>query len=248
VREEPSGPPSTAPDEIVLGPLDPPTLARVQQELLAVLAHELRTPLNAILGWTRLLQRPALDEAARAEGLAVVDRNAKVQARLLDEYLDLGRVLGGAVALDRAVHPAGDLVAAAVAAAGARGAAIDVRTGGGPVPSVAVDAARATQVLGRLLERALDRSPPGGRVAIEFASAGEAVEFAVADEGPVLSPAERAALSEPFGAADGPRPGRLEVALTVARQLTAALGGALTVGARPGGGARFVLRLPAGPR
>ncbi len=88
----------------------------MKDEFLATLSHELRTPLNAILGWAALLKTGRLDESGRAEGIDAIERNSKVQAQLIEDLLDVSRIISGKLRLDvQRVSPV-DIIEAAVAA------------------------------------------------------------------------------------------------------------------------------------
>ena len=159
--------------------------SRVRDEFLAVLSHELRTPLNAVLGWTRILRsRPTRDQLDHA--ISVIERNARAQARLIDDLLDLSRIITGKIRLH--VEPvdvariAAESIETVTPAADAKRIRleVDVRT---PLPPITADAARLQQVFWNLLSNAVKFTPPDGRVTLTLSATDDAVEGCVTDTG-----------------------------------------------------------------
>ncbi|HYP26575.1 MAG TPA: ATP-binding protein [Blastocatellia bacterium] len=160
---------------------------RAKDEFLATVSHELRTPLNAILGWSHILLESRIDEATRARALETIERNARAQAQLIDDILDVSRIITGRLRLDVRPVEMVSVVSAAVdsvrPAAKARG--IDVRMSLEPtVECVSGDSNRLQQVLWNLLSNAIKFTPSGGRVDVRLESAG-AQGFASEAEGHV---------------------------------------------------------------
>jgi PAS domain S-box-containing protein len=230
------------------------TASRAKDEFLATLSHELRTPLNAILGWVRILRRGALDEPKRTHALAVIERNADMQARLIEDLLDVSRIMVGqlrlqyepvdlrtviASALD-AVRPAFDNKSLQVSTV------IDVAS---PVNG---DAARLEQVIWNLLTNAAKFTPPNGHVALRAHEDGPVVRIVVSDSGQGFAASFKPQMFEPFTQADASfsRPhGGLGVGLTIVRQLVEAHGGRVDAdSAGAGRGATFTVLLPLGAR
>lgn len=164
--------------------------SRAKDEFVAILGHELRRPLNAILGWTHLLQQPNLDEKARQQGLAVIERNARDQAQLIADLLDASLVIAGKLPLQIGKV---DLVQCA------RAAVEKVRTVDGDrhtwqtqFPSAPVmvrgDGERLRQVTSTLLQNAIKFTPAGGAIVVEVSSTPTAGRVTVRDTGQGIAP------------------------------------------------------------
>ncbi|MCV3217081.1 PAS domain S-box protein, partial [Plectonema radiosum NIES-515] len=144
---------------------------RIKDEFLAVLSHELRTPLNPILGWSKLLRTRKFDEAKTAEALATIERNAKLQAQLIEDLLDVSRILRGKLTLNvDKVSPSSIILAALeTVRLAAEAKSISIVTIFDPnVKQVAGDAGRLQQVIWNLLSNALKFTPNGGRVEVRL--------------------------------------------------------------------------------
>jgi PAS domain S-box-containing protein len=226
---------------------------RMKDEFLATLSHELRTPLNSILGWASVLTRGASEADAR-RGLEAIERNATLQARLIEDLLDMSRIVSGKVQLD-----VGDVdlalvienVLATIApAAAARGIHVsraladrDVRVRG--------DGARLQQVIWNLASNAAKFTPSGGRVHVSLAREQGAVVVRVTDTGIGIRPEFLPQVFDRFRQADASSTrsyGGLGLGLSIARHLTELHGGTLTAESPgEGQGATFTLRLPLSP-
>ena len=228
-------------------------VARMKDEFLATLSHELRTPLNAILGWTQILmmpqREPSPEEVQRA--LTIIERNAKAQVQLIDDLLDLSRILAGQLRLDVQRVTLGDVIRAAIdsaqPAADAKGVRVetilDARRG-----IVSGDAGRLQQVMWNLLSNAIKFTPRDGRVQVLLERVNSHVEVTVSDTG-IGIPAEF--LPHIFGrftqrdSTPGRSHGGLGLGLAISKQLVELHGG--SIGAKSAGegrGATFVIRLP----
>jgi PAS domain S-box-containing protein len=144
---------------------------RVKDEFLAVLSHELRTPLNPILGWSKLLQTGNLDEAKTAQALSIIARNAKLQAELIEDLLDVSRILRGKLSLNICPVDLALTIQAAMETVrlSALAKSIDIHTMLEPdVGLVSGDSSRLQQVVWNLLSNAIKFTPPGGRVEIRL--------------------------------------------------------------------------------
>ncbi|WP_066377915.1 ATP-binding protein [Anabaena sp. CA = ATCC 33047] len=144
---------------------------RVKDEFLAVLSHELRTPLNSILGWSNLLRRQKLNEAKIAQGLETIERNAKLQSELIEDLLDVSRILQGRLSLNVAPVDLATAIAAAVETVqvAAQAKSIKVQAEIQPyVGKVAGDSTRLQQVIWNLLSNAVKFTPEGGEVSIRL--------------------------------------------------------------------------------
>ena len=224
---------------------------RLKDEFLATLSHELRTPLNAILGWTRLLRTNAVPPDGLDRALEKVERNAQVQARLVEDLLEVSRIMSGKLYLD--VRPF-DLVTVANTAidsirpaAEARGVTIhrDYRTA---VLPTAGDPVRIQQVIGNLLSNAVKFTNSGGRVTIALERAGADDIIVVSDTGVGIDPGFLPNVFETFRQADASSTrshGGLGLGLSIVRNLVQSHDGSVTA-ASPGlnQGATFTVTLP----
>jgi signal transduction histidine kinase/ActR/RegA family two-component response regulator len=227
---------------------------RLKDEFLATISHELRTPLTAIIGWTQLLRRGIPDNKVAERALEVIERNGHAQLHLIEDLLDVSRIISGKLLLDvRAVDPASVIVAALDAvrpAAEAKGielrAALDPAAG-----SVAGDAERLQQVVWNLVNNAVKFTPAGGRVEVRLARAGAGIEIAVADTGAGIAPAFLPHVFDRFRQADAATTrahGGLGLGLAIVRQLVELHGGTVAVDSEgEGRGATFTVTLPHAP-
>jgi signal transduction histidine kinase/ActR/RegA family two-component response regulator len=225
--------------------------SRLKDEFLATVSHELRTPLTAVLGWTHLLRDGRLDENGAARALETIERNAHAQQQLIEDLLDVSRVITGKLRLDvRRVAPASFIEAAIEAvlpAAEAKGIVLEKSL----PPDAAVisgDPARLQQVVWNLLSNAIKFTPKGGRVRVRLESAGAHVEIFVSDTGDGIKPEFLPFVFDRFRQEDGTtsrRYGGLGLGLSIVRHLVELHGG--TVRAESAGerqGATFAVRLP----
>lgn len=247
---------------------------RLKDQFLAVLSHELRTPLNPILGWSRLLQTRKFSEQKTAEALAAIERNAKLQVDLIDDLLDISKVMQGKLTLN--VGPVN--LAATVKDAletvrlAAEAKEIKIDTAIAPIPGqVLGDPNRLQQVIWNLLSNAVKFTPPGGRVEVRVSSGCELenssgqletvsanpnftnpklpwVQIAVSDTGKGIKSDFLPYVFEYFRQADSTTTrkfGGLGLGLAIARQLVELHGGTIEVESPGEGlGATFTVRLP----
>ncbi len=164
---------------------------RTKDEFLAMISHELRTPLTSILGWSRLLSAGRLDPETQAQALESVERNARSQAQLIDDLLDISRIIMGKLRLDAQpvdVNAALDAALGVVLpAAQAKDIALDPVVAAG-LGTVMADPERLQQVLWNLLSNAIKFTPEGGRVELRAAQAGGSLEIVIADNGIGIPP------------------------------------------------------------
>ncbi len=177
----------------------------LKDQFLATVSHELRTPLNAILGWSDMLCTGVLPEPRRAAACEAIFNNAQRQARLIDELLDMARIMSGKLRLERSLVEARDIVQGALEtvqpAAEAKGVTIAVDLD----PAVGAfhgDGTRLQQVLWNLLSNAVKFTPEGGAVRIGVRRRGTAGEIVVSDSGAGISRDFLPAVFEPFRQAD----------------------------------------------
>lgn len=227
---------------------------RAKDEFLAMVSHELRTPLNAMLGWTRLLRTGDLDPEKRARALDTIERNAQAQAQLIEDLLDISRIVAGKLRLDLVPVHLATLVEGALEAvrpaADAKGvrllAHVDVAA-----PPLSGDAHRLQQVVWNLMSNAVKFTPRGGQVEVHAHRRGRVFEIRVEDTGKGISPAFLPHVFEQFRQAEGGTTrahGGLGLGLTIAKHLVELHGG--TIEARSEGegqGATFAVELPAAP-
>jgi signal transduction histidine kinase len=225
--------------------------SRAKDEFLAVLSHELRTPLNAILGWLIMLQRADLTPADRQRALDVIDRNARAQARLVEDLLDVSAMIRGRVRLRLDPTPIRPVVAAALdavrPAAEAKRIALRWHCDDGEL-IVRADADRLQQVVYNLVGNAIKFTPDGGHVMVQVRDAGEALTISVEDTGIGISRDFLPQVFDRFAQGDTSTTRRtrgLGLGLAIVRHLVELHGG--TIDAQSPGeglGSTFTLRLP----
>ena len=226
---------------------------RLKDEFLATLSHELRTPLNAILGWLRMIESGATPPENLPQAIQIIDRNARLQARLIEDILDVSRIVSGKLEIERAPVALGDLIAGAARAIEplARARRLHVRVDLPPVvPTVAGDAKRLEQVLNNLLSNAVKFSPEEGTIVVTCRTTGHAVRIEVTDSGVGIAPEFLPHVFDRFRQADSRAVrqfGGLGLGLAIVRHLVERHGGSIEAeSAGPGLGATFRIVLPAG--
>jgi signal transduction histidine kinase/ActR/RegA family two-component response regulator len=224
---------------------------RAKDEFLAVLSHELRTPLTAILGWARILRAGAADAERTARGLETIERNTRLQKQLIDDLLDVSRIISGKLQLDLRAVDLAALVEESVEPlqreAVSRGIALTVHLDRS-VGRVFADAGRLQQVVVNLVSNALKFTPRGGRVDVELQGTGSEVVVRVDDTGQGIAAAALPHIFDHFRQADSTVTrghGGLGLGLAIVRHLVELHGGTVqALSAGPGSGASFVVRLP----
>ena len=226
-------------------------LARSKDEFLAVLSHELRTPLNAVLGWLQMLESGATPPGQVAEALKIIRRNAQLQAQLIEDILDVSRIISGSVNIRREPVAVLSLLENAVAAVlpAARDKGIELATElPGVLPTVSGDAPRLQQVLGNVLANAVKFTEAGGRIMVRAAADDGVAIIDVIDTGEGIPVEFIPFVFERFRQADSRstrRHGGLGLGLAIARHFVELHGGAITAfSAGPGLGTTINLRLP----
>jgi signal transduction histidine kinase/ActR/RegA family two-component response regulator len=224
---------------------------RLKDEFLATVSHELRTPLNAILGWSTLLRSGRLAPETHERALATIERNARAQARLVDDILDVSRITSGKLAIRSDPLDAGAvlLLALEVVRPAALAKDIDVTTDADADLVVRGDADRLQQVYWNLLSNAVKFTPRGGSIEVAAKTVGPAVVVSVTDTGEGIRQDFLRHVFEPFRQADGTPTrahGGLGLGLAIARHLVHLLGGEIAASsAGPGLGSTFTVSLPA---
>ncbi|MEG4352708.1 ATP-binding protein [Microcoleus sp. LAD1_D3] len=224
---------------------------RIKDEFLAVLSHELRSPLNPILGWTRLLRERKLDEKATDRALATIERNAKLQTQLIEDLLDVSRILQGKLSLNVCPVNLPSIIKAAMEtvrlAAEAKSIEIQMRFKPG-IGQVSGDSTRLQQVVWNLLSNAVKFTPMGGQIEITLEQIGSEAQIQVSDTGTGISPDFLPHVFEYFRQADSTTTrkfGGLGLGLAIVRQLVELHGGTVAVDSPgEGQGAIFTVRLP----
>ena len=226
-------------------------LSRLKDEFLATMSHELRTPLNAIFGWVTLLRTRRLDAPTQERALETIERNARAQKRLIEDLLDVSRIVTGKVALEIVTVDPRRVVEAALEtmqpAAQAKGIHIvpvlDTAAG-----TVRGDFARLQQVMCNLLSNAIKFTPSGGRVEVCLARRNDEAEITVSDSGQGIKPEFLPLVFDRFRQEDGSisrRHGGLGLGLAIVRHLVELHAGSVEAHSEgEGKGSRFVVRLP----
>ncbi|AKT43916.1 PAS domain-containing protein [Chondromyces crocatus] len=225
--------------------------SRTKDELVAVVSHELRTPLNAILGWAQLLRRPTRLPEQIDKGLEVIERNARMQAQLVSDLLDVSRIVTGklhvevlSIDLEAVVHAALDDLRAPAAA---KGITLRARIEPMDVP-VQGDANRLQQVVVNLVSNAIKFTPRGGLVDLVLERTGAWVELLVRDTGQGIAPEILPHIFDRFRQADSStarRHGGLGLGLSIVKHLVERHGGRVRAESNGDGqGATFKVELP----
>jgi len=223
-----------------------------KDEFLATVSHELRTPLTSILGWSRMIRLPDLEPELFAEALESIERNAKTQAQLIEDILDVSRIITGKMRFAMQPLDMREAVDAALAtirpAAEAKGVTVHARVSN-DAALVSGDSDRLQQVIWNLLANAVKFTPAGGRIAIEVSRSAKEVRVTVRDSGAGIDPRFLPHVFERFRQADtsaSREHGGLGLGLAIVRHIVELHGG--TIAAHSDGlgfGARFEIALPA---
>jgi PAS domain S-box-containing protein len=223
----------------------------VKDEFLATVSHELRTPLTAILGWSTMLRNDTLDEAASARALEIIDRNAKTQAQLIEDLLDLSRIINGKFQLQ--VRPVGleEIVNATIECLrpAADVKAVQIQAQLDPdIGLVSGDPIRLQQVVANLLANAIKFTPEGGRVKVKLERVNSDALINVTDTGAGISADFLPYVFDRFRQADSAstrKYGGLGLGLTIVRKIVEMHGGVvLAESCGEGQGASFTVKIP----
>jgi PAS domain S-box-containing protein len=227
---------------------------RVRDDFLATVSHELRTPLTAMLGWARLLRGEKLDPALAARAVETIERNAKAQAQLVDDLLDVSRITSGKLRLRAGAVDLPGIVQSALESVrvAAEAKSLEVSVACDPeLPPIAGDPDRIQQIVWNILSNAIKFTPSGGRVDVRVEGGPGAVRISVADTGRGISPGFLPYVFERFRQADSTTTrahGGLGLGLAIVRHLVELHGGTVRAeSAGEGRGATFTVELPARP-
>ena len=230
---------------------DAERVSRMKDEFLATLSHELRTPLNAILGYATLLQNMRMSEAEMKDAASVIQRNAKAQAQIIEDLLDMNRIIAGKIRLDVQQVALPDVIEAAIETVKPSAEAKDIRIQAfldpvaGPVRG---DPARIQQVIWNLLSNALKFTDKGGRIQISLERVNSHVEISIVDTGQGIAPDFLPYVFDRFRQADSSTTrhhGGLGLGLAIVKQLVESHGGSVRAKSPgPGLGATFIVSFP----
>jgi signal transduction histidine kinase/CheY-like chemotaxis protein len=224
---------------------------RTKDEFLAIVSHELRTPLNALLGWAIMLRSHKLDDATTARALEIIERSARVQAQLIDDLLDVSRIISGKLQLDvrpldvsPIVQAAIDIVRPAIEAK-----AINLSVELNPkLGVVRADPNRLQQVVWNLLTNAVKFTPKGGEIRVQLSQLNSNIEISVSDTGLGIPTEALPQVFDRFWQADSSTTrkfGGMGLGLAIVRHLVELLGGTVSAYSEgPNTGATFTVRLP----
>ena len=228
--------------------------SQLKDQFLMTVSHELRTPLTAITGWARMLVDGAVSDRQRQAALRTIDRNAQAQARLIDDLLDVSRVMSGKLRLDVRMVPIDDVVRNATDTVGPAAEAKNIRIESvidrsiGRIPG---DPERLQQIVWNLLSNAVKFTPQGGRVTLTIARRDADVEISVRDTGIGIGAEFLPHVFDRFRQQDGGttrRYGGLGLGLAIVRNLAELHGGSVSAHSDgEGRGSLFTVRLPASP-
>jgi signal transduction histidine kinase len=224
---------------------------RLKEDFLATLSHELRTPLNALLGWIHMLKMPNADEATRKRALESIERNARAQSVLINDLLDVSRVVSGKLHLEQLPVDLSAVALAAIDAVRPASRARDLELNvsiGAITREVWGDPDRLQQIIWNLLSNAVKFTPPGGRIELALEETGGAVQISISDTGVGIDAAFLPHVFERFRQADSSTTraqAGLGLGLSIVRNLVDLHGGTITAASQGlGKGSTFTVTLP----
>jgi signal transduction histidine kinase len=223
---------------------------RAKDEFLAMVSHELRTPLNAVLGWVTLLNSGTLDADAQGRAVEVIERNAKAQAKLIDDLLDVARIVNGTLSLEPRTIDLAQVVEKALDAVHPAAAAKSIAVQADlvqPLEMAAGDPDRLQQIVSNLLSNAVKFTPNDGRIDVRLEREGSEALLTVQDSGCGIAPSFLPFVFERFRQGEGEggqRQAGLGLGLAIARHLVERHGGTIRVDSDGEGcGTTFTIRL-----
>ena len=221
-----------------------------KDEFLATLSHELRTPMTAVLGWARMLKLGLADVEAR-NAINAIEKSAEIQAQLIDDVLDVSRIMAGKMTFQPTAVDPGTVLQAALTtvhpAVAAKGIEILVSIPPG-LPNILGDEGRLQQIIWNLLSNAVKFTPRGGSITVRISPVGSLLRLTVSDTGKGIEPAYLPHVFEPFSQEDGSMSRSHEgigLGLSIVRSLVELHGGRVRVSSEGSGrGATFTVDLP----
>lgn len=225
--------------------------SKARDEFLSLLSHELRTPLSAILGWIQLLEMDALDEEERREAIRTIKQQAKVQSQLIEDLLEVSRILNGKFHMRQQVMALCDVVKSAMDNVRQSAVERNIQLSRGEWDHtiyVRGDPQRMQQLTWNLLSNAVKFTPQGGRVDVDVHRVGSHVELSVRDTGKGIPPSQLTGIFSRFKQVDSSytrQHGGLGLGLSIAEHIATMHGGTITASSEgEGRGATFTVRLP----
>lgn len=226
-------------------------ISRMKDEFVATLSHELRTPLNAILGWSYMIARGDVQGADLKRGLETIERNARAQVQMIEDLLDMSRIISGKLRLEIQEVDTSSISEAAIASIGPAAQAKGItlhRVDKGAQPVIRGDPHRLQQILWNLLSNAVKFTGNGGNVTIAVGCDDSSCEIRVSDDGIGIAPEFLPQVFERFRQADGSTTrsySGLGLGLSIVKQLVELHGGTIeAASAGTGRGSTFTVRLP----
>jgi len=224
---------------------------QIKDEFLAVLSHELRTPMNPILGWANLLRQGKLDSAKATQAIATIERNAKLQVQLIDDLLDISRILRGKLTLNTLPVALSAVIGGAIETMrlAIESKAIQLQVNLDPaVGQVLGDGGRLQQVVWNLLTNAVKFTPTGGQITVDLTQIDNQAQIQVRDTGKGIHPDFLPHVFEHFRQEDGATTrkfGGLGLGLAIVRQIVELHGSTVSVSSLgEGQGATFTVKIP----
>lgn len=224
---------------------------RAKDEFLAMVSHELRTPLNAIMGWAKMMSSSPLDEKKRTRAIETIDRNAVAMAQLIEDLLDISRIISGKMRLEVQPVELTRVVEAAIESVRPAAEAKSIRiahTSGGDIPPVVGDPTRLQQVVWNLLSNAVKFTPKSGAIDVDVDREEAGIVIRVRDTGKGIEPDFLPHVFDAFRQQDASHTrsrGGLGLGLAITRQLVELHGGQVEAHSEGAGrGATFVVHLP----
>lgn len=223
---------------------------RTKDEFVANVSHELRTPLNAILGWAQILRDCGNDPAELAEGIEIIERNARLQAQLIEDLLDMSRIVSGKIRLNREPIDPVQAVQAAIESVRPQSDSrrLEIISALEPGSTILGDPARLQQIVWNLLSNAIKFTQAPGKIFVSLRELDGNIEISIRDTGVGIAPQFLPYVFERFRQADASttrRHGGLGLGLAIVKQLVELHGGAVAAkSAGVGRGAAFIVTIP----
>jgi signal transduction histidine kinase len=224
---------------------------RSKDEFLAILSHELKTPLTAVFGWVQLLKNPEVDSKTKEKALEVIDRNLRIQNQLIDDLLNVSKIITGKLQIHRETVNALEVVTATIETVrpSADAKQIPIRLESGQdLPAISADPARLQQIVWNLLSNAVKFTPKSGSIVVKVSRGDRDLRIVVRDSGEGISPEFLPQVFNRFSQADASKTrthGGLGLGLALVRQLMELHGGTVSAeSAGPGKGSTFTVTFP----